>query len=367
MLATHNAFTPSHLSDQTPAMASKRAAETSRTQSGASSATSRSEASSGSKPSSPSEQQKSQIDFQFLNFSHPSDAKASRARRTVRSHVTRQQHAREQQHRAQSYHGQASELAQVPESSRRHAVTMPSERPTTLELPESSRMNFPFALSPEDSSPSPSPLVSPSHSPGDRVDAADVYPEAWLPHIPRVLEGYLSNLVVDIPGVDPATVRELLRTRFYPFITTDAATMHTVILVAASRFTKLHGVHSHGIELLSLRGMAIREINAALEDPRRATSDQLVTAVAKMASYEALFGDRNVCHTHMTALLRMVTLRGGLPQLGLDGLLERLLLWIDANATCIMDRPKNYFDKDAFPTTAVHPRPNPQKYVPNNI
>ncbi|KAI7297221.1 hypothetical protein KC315_g18566, partial [Hortaea werneckii] len=69
MLATRNAFTTSHFSNQTPAMASKRAAETSRTQSGASSATSRSEASSGSKPSSPSEQQKSQIDFQFLNFS----------------------------------------------------------------------------------------------------------------------------------------------------------------------------------------------------------------------------------------------------------------------------------------------------------
>lgn len=149
----------------------------------------------GSKPSSPSEQQKSQIDFQFLNFSHPSDAKASRARRTVRSHVTRQQHAREQQHRAQSYHGQASEPAQVPESSRRHAVTMPSQRPTTLELPESSRMNFPLALSLEDSSPSPSPLVSPSYSPGDRVDAADVYPEAWLPHIPRVLVSLAARII----------------------------------------------------------------------------------------------------------------------------------------------------------------------------
>ena len=140
--------------------------------------------------------------------------------------------------------------------------------------------------------------------------------------------------------------------------------MHAVILVAASRYTKIHGPRSHGIELLQLRGMAIREINTALEDPKRATSDQIVTAVVKMASYEALFGDQNACHTHMTGLLRMVTLRGGLPQLGLDGLLERILLWIDANATYIMGRPI-YFDKDAFPTSAVHPRPNPQKYCPD--
>ncbi|TKA25889.1 hypothetical protein B0A50_05644 [Salinomyces thailandicus] len=345
-------------------MANKRAAQPPRTQSEAGSTTTRSETSSGSKPSSPSDTPKAQIDFQFLNFSHPSDAKASRARRTVRSHVTRQQHAREQQQRAQSYHGKPSEPTQVPESSRRHAVTLPSERPSTLELPGRSKGDLPLASSPETSSQSPSPIPSPTYPPENRVDPADVYPETWLPHIPRVMEGYLSNLVVDIPGVDPATTRDLLRTRFYPFITTDAATLHAVILVAASRYTRLHGPHSHAIELLQLRGMAIREINSALEDPKRGTSDQLITAVAKMASYEALFGDRSVCHTHMTGLLRMVTLRGGLPQLGVDGLLERLLLWIDANATAIMGR-EIYFDKDAFPTSAVHPAPNPRKYVPD--
>ena len=156
--------------------------------------------------------------------------------------------------------------------------------------------------------------------------------------------------------------RELLRTRFFPFIMTDAAPLHAMVLMSASRFSALHGPRTHAIDLLQLRGIAIREINTALEDPKRATSDQLIAAVAKIASYEALFGDRNSCHTHMTGLLRMVTLRGGLPQLGLDGLLERLILWIDSNATHLMRRPI-YFDKDAFPTDAVHPRPDPQKYA----
>lgn len=154
----------------------------------------------------------------------------------------------------------------------------------------------------------------------------------------------------------------LLRSRFFPFIMTDPAPMHAVMLVAASHYSRVRGSRTHAIDLLQLRGMAIREINRALEDPRRVTSDQLVAAVAKMASYEALFGDRDIFNTHMTGLMRLVTLRGGLPVLGLDGLLERILLWIDANATYITRRPL-YFDKAAFPTSAVHPRPDPRRFA----
>ena len=200
-------------------MANKRTAELSRTRSGASSATTRSEASnnsiftrhpsyttdmsdlassaSGSKASSP-DTTKSQIDFQFLNFSHPSDAKASRARRTVRSHVTRQQHAREQQSRAQSYHGRASEPAGLTPPFRRHAETIPSEQPTSTEHPGSSNATLSLVSSPEDSSPSPSPTVSPTYPPESRVDPADVYPDAWLPHIPRVMVCYVLDSYASI-------------------------------------------------------------------------------------------------------------------------------------------------------------------------
>lgn len=109
--------------------------------------------------------------------------------------------------------------------------------------------------------------------------------------------------------------------------------------------------------------MAIRAINEALEDPVRATSDQLIAAVAKMAQYEALFGDKAIFNTHMTGLLRMVSLRGGLPALGLDGLLERMLLWIDVNASSVMKVHKVYFDKEAFPSNFVHPTPDPRRFA----
>lgn len=169
-------------------------------------------------------------------------------------------------------------------------------------------------------------------------------------------------MAVDLPDYNAVEVREMLRTRFFPFIMTDAAPYHAVMLVATSHYSRSRGANAHAIDPLQLRGMAIREINRALEDPIRATSDHLIAAVAHMACYESLCGNRDVFNTHMTGLLRIVSMRGGLPTLGLYGLLERILLWIDANATHMVGTHL-YFDKAAFPTAAVHPQPNPRLFA----
>lgn len=169
-------------------------------------------------------------------------------------------------------------------------------------------------------------------------------------------------MAVDIPDLDGPEAKGLLRTRFFPFVLTDAAPLHAVMLMAASHYGNMRSTRAHTIDLLQLRGMAISEINTALTDERRATSDQLIAAVGKMAQYEALFGDRDIFNTHMTGLLRMVTLRGGLPALGLDGLLERILLWIDINSATLLGTHV-YFDSAAFPSAAEHPRPDPQRFA----
>lgn len=173
---------------------------------------------------------------------------------------------------------------------------------------------------------------------------------------------YLTNMAVDIPDLDGPDAKGLLRKVFFPFVLTDAASLHAVMLIAASHYGNVRGSKSHTIDILSLRGMAMAEINRALADPQRATSDQVIAAVSQVASYEALFGDHQIYNTHMTGLLRMVSLRGGLPALGLDGLIERLLLWVDANAAHIMGT-HIYFDRAAFPSAARHPQPDPHRFA----
>lgn len=135
---------------------------------------------------------------------------------------------------------------------------------------------------------------------------------------------------------------------------TDPASLHALMLFSASHYGHYRASTSHAIDLLKLRGMAIRGVNDALADRSRATSDQVIAAVTKLAAYEAIFGDSNIYHTHMTGLLRIVSLRGGLPALGMDGLLERVLLWVDSNAAHYMNT-HTYFDRVAFPSRYLHP------------
>lgn len=142
----------------------------------------------GSKASSPTDQTKSQIDFQFLNFSHPSDAKGSRARRTVRSHVTKQQHQKEHAaaaaRRAKSYPQPDGppEADDLP-TSRPHAATFPPERPA-LTLPEGPTS----IISQEDIvSPSPSPTGSSPMATDQQIDPREVYPADWHPYLPKIL------------------------------------------------------------------------------------------------------------------------------------------------------------------------------------
>ncbi|KAK0882159.1 hypothetical protein LTR87_004114 [Friedmanniomyces endolithicus] len=375
-------------------MANKRAAELSRNQPAGSRAatpvTGRTEPSSTRQAPPPQEAPRSQIDFQFLNFSHPSDAKASNARKAVRSHVTKQQHQKEQklqqERRAKSLQGTSSEPGQRLPLRRAHAGSFPPERPASIDLPilpiqrsaGGSLASSPGALS---ASSSGSPAASPTRPLERRIDPSELYPEAWHSYIPRIMvcpaadfhsrtrtddqaqDAYQSNMAVEVPDLDAVEVRDLLRTRFFPFVVTDAASFHAVLLVATTHYRRQRGAHVHAIDPLQLRGMAIREINQALEDPVRATSDQLIAAVAHMACFEALCGDRDGFNTHMMGLLPLVSMRGGLSALGLDGLLERILLWIDANATHIVGT-RLYFTRATVPTIfAVHPRPDPGRFA----
>jgi hypothetical protein len=176
-------------------------------------------------------------------------------------------------------------------------------------------------------------------------------------------------MAIDNPDLDGPGATGLLRSQFFPFVLTDPASVHAVMLVAASHFGRVRGSKAHIIDLLQLRGMAISEINSALADETRGTSDQLIAAVAEMASYEALFGDRSICNTHMQGLTRMISLRGGLPALGLDGLLERLVLWVDSNTSHITGN-RLYFDKSAFPPSSAlvtHPRPDPARFTAGGL
>lgn len=164
----------------------------------------------------------------------------------------------------------------------------------------------------------------------------------------------LIHMAVDIPELDLPGNHGLLRTSWFPLVMSEPALFSVIILLAASHYASLQsGPSSIKLDLLSLRYEAVLSINRSL-DARHTIHDALIGAIAKMASYEAMFGSLENYGIHMQGLAQAITLRGGLPSLGLNGLLHRIVLWIDRNAAFLHGLPM-YFPVDAGLTCDPNP------------
>lgn len=106
--------------------------------------------------------------------------------------------------------------------------------------------------------------------------------------------------------------------------------------------------------LLDLRCEALQSINQAIgmQHGNGVLSDALIGAVTEMASYEASFGDLDNYTVHMQALSKIARLRGGLERLGLDGLLRRIVAWVDRKGASLYGSML-YFPGDSTPATTT--------------
>lgn len=137
--------------------------------------------------------------------------------------------------------------------------------------------------------------------------------------------------------------------------------MYAVLLMAASHYCIMNPHKASVIDLLALKARALSEINIELRKTGEVT-DAIVGAVAKMAAYEAIFGDSETFAQHMKGLQMILKMRGGLGTLGLDGLLERMLVWIDLNACFIVGRTV-HFGNDDYPTSVSFAAPDPYHFA----
>lgn len=166
-------------------------------------------------------------------------------------------------------------------------------------------------------------------------------------------------MAVDIPESDHPGPKEALRSIWFPMVIADQAVVNVVILTATSNYISVHQTQCSPEVLWKVKEDALASVNRGLQDPQLATSDQMIGAVAKMAAYEAGFaGDEKQYRIHMSGLTKMVELRGGLGSLGLNGLLARMLLWVDLNAAFILNT-KTYFSHPTAHPGHTGANPNP--------
>lgn len=171
-------------------------------------------------------------------------------------------------------------------------------------------------------------------------------------------------MAVDIPELDLPGNHGLLRTTWFPLVLTEPALFTVIILLAASHYASLQGdIGSLRTNLLGLRYEAVLSINRSLAAQwPDSTDDALIGAIAKMASYEAMFGSLENYDIHMQGLSRAISLRGGLTSLGLNGLLHRIVLWIDRNAA-FLHGSTLYFPAGTCRSGETPSDPNPGQFL----
>ncbi|KAL2815138.1 hypothetical protein BJX63DRAFT_430960 [Aspergillus granulosus] len=299
-------------------------------------------------------------DFVFIHVRKPKDALKLAKSSRVRSHITRQQWKQfdQRSRNARAIEKVLEEVKQRKEDSLVLKSKSDQGRNKHELVCRDLIARVRFNLSEIEDGAIPRPLG------GLRGDPFRSYPIAWRPSLPRFVDHYLMSMAVDIPELDQPGNRGLLRTDWFPLVMSERALFLVVILLAASNYASVRSAPTDmKVDLLALRCEAVQAVNEALELQHPGSiSDALVGAIAKMASYEAMYGDVDNYAVHMRGLERAVELRGGLLSLGLGGLLRRIVIWIDRNGA-FLNGSALYFPGETFAPGQPLPGPNPGHFL----
>ncbi|KAE8380516.1 hypothetical protein BDV26DRAFT_130896 [Aspergillus bertholletiae] len=286
------------------------------------------------------------MEFVFINIKEPKDALQLAKEPEIRSHVARYQW---------------KQVENRPSLKRKRntvlSICMSVDCCSTWQSQSNSDSD-----SPDNSGPSAAFSI-PLQLGGLRVDPFRSYPVGFKSFMPVLVDHYLMNMAVDIPELDQPGNKGLLRSIWFPLVMTEPALFLVIMLLAASHYASLNEhATDMKLNLLTLRCEAIQAINDALRyQPPDQVSDALVGAIAKMGSYEAMYGNMVSYSVHMRGLTRAIGLRGGLSALGQSGLLRRIVIWIDRNAAFLHGSALYYPGATFAPGQA--PQPNPGHFL----
>lgn len=109
----------------------------------------------------------------------------------------------------------------------------------------------------------------------------------------------------------------------------DPAMLHATLCLVA-----LHKFQTHGIPLANSyyfhRGEAMRMITTRLSDPKNATSDNTIGAIAILSTSDnTVSWPEEIQTSHLTGLLALVKLRGGIDGMSTNKHIKRVIAWAD--------------------------------------
>ncbi|KAH6989892.1 hypothetical protein EDB80DRAFT_653703 [Ilyonectria destructans] len=242
------------------------------------------------------------VAVQFINASHPRDVISAEAKKKIRSHVAKDIHA--SRHSRNRYMGEAS-----------------NRYNNQVEERELAEPNVPL--------PAPECLLSSS-----RKDPFQSFarPVTEMEHF--LIDHYVTIVIPNSSSYCNHGDAETLflsgmKSHWLPLVFSDVGLL-CGLLLAACRHLLIAGPAVNkqyaGMALL-YKGECIKSTNEAVVTEGTSVSDATIGKALIMSSDEFLCGNMEISRLHADAIIRMVSLKGGLRNLGAGGFLRSLVTW----------------------------------------
>ncbi|KAH0496024.1 hypothetical protein TgHK011_009544 [Trichoderma gracile] len=270
-----------------------------------------------------------QSNVRFLNLTNPNEATSSDALAVIRSHVAKNTHGRKQQSRrarleirqycpissskASGHLPKGALQAQAEEPGRATGARQRQdrdnartiERSTWIPNPQTSitftRRN-PFQTS--------ASIIS---------DSEDALVDHYITFV--VDHGYTGC----IHSETEQALLQKVRSQFVPWSLTERGLLAGLFMAACRSLLTLHPENdSYRVSLLKYKSECFEILRGALSAPERCIDDYTIALALVLATEEFLCGSMEY-RLHGEAVIKMVRMRGGMKDLGPDGILGHLL------------------------------------------
>ncbi|KFY04029.1 hypothetical protein V490_00017 [Pseudogymnoascus sp. VKM F-3557] len=243
-------------------------------------------------------QQETQTQLQFVNSAGPDLFRKSDTKRLIRAHAARAAHSKIRRARIVEYQQSKSSQDEVDD------VSIPG--PVTL-------------------------LGS------GRVDPFRAYAVNCTAFEHALIDHYVQFLIPNpashFSPMGSSTHTSRMYSHWVSYTITDPGMMNGLFLSACRSLANRTHDGIYASQALRYKGACIRSVAKAIEEEGDNVSDSTVAKVLFLASDEFHNGNLNGAKSHTKAIGDMVKMRGGVETLGLEGLLQQLVLWNDRTST----------------------------------
>ncbi|KAH7321569.1 hypothetical protein BKA65DRAFT_84143 [Rhexocercosporidium sp. MPI-PUGE-AT-0058] len=275
--------------------------------------------------------------YSFITINDPKETKSRSKKRQVRSAVAYYQHHKNDNDDAETGSTRRRGWKRRDQTQSQSPVLLKHEssQSTISESATSTAQTTPTDI-PAEEKPDWIAAYNDAYQPdttfrGSRVDPFHSYPVPWNRAYEPILDFYITHILIDTPAISEPGKVFRLRTLWFPLVMSSPTTFYAALSLAGSLLHARRGLALDAPALLEIRQRAISSINGTLSHTEECKTDQTIGAVLCLSILESFLGHPELFQMHMAGMAKMVRLRGGLEALGLDGLLRRMIVWLDFN------------------------------------